>query len=106
MPRGGNRSNLDLTNFRSYIATRSHYTAEAIALRLLLTTAPPEITNAPDVLAWMLREGHPADLRAHVRRARTVYAIAQRAAAARAARAETAPEAPPVAMEPRRAVRI
>ena len=31
MPRGGNRSNLDLTNFRSYIATRSHYTAEAIA---------------------------------------------------------------------------
>lgn len=75
---------LDLTSFRSYLATRRHYTAEAIELRLLLRTAPAELLTAPDLLAWMTTSGQEPALAIYVSRARGLYYDALRVARRRA----------------------
>ena len=76
---------VDLESFRSYLATRRLYSAEAIALRLLLRRdVPPGITDAPELLAWLAATGQPGAIVAHVREARSGYGDALRAAARRA----------------------
>ena len=87
MPRHPPPDFLDLSTFRAYLVTRRHYSAEAIALRLMLRSAPADATSEPELLAWMTTSGQPPELVAHVSRARTLYVHALRAARARTARA-------------------
>jgi hypothetical protein len=75
---------LDLTSFRSYLATRRHYSAEAIDLRLLLRTAPAELLTAPQLLAWMATSGQEPALVIYVCTARSLYSDACRVARRRA----------------------
>jgi hypothetical protein len=72
---------VDFGSFRGYLSTRRRYSGEAIALRLLLLLdVPPEVTDAPELLAWLAANPQPDGIVAHVREARGAYCDALRAA--------------------------
>jgi hypothetical protein len=72
---------VDLDTFRGYLATRRQYSGTAIAVRLLLREVPPAITDAPDLLAWIVVHGQPSEVLVYVQQARSAYAEARRARA-------------------------